>query len=503
MSRDAMDPGTRRVLSRDQMLAVGHKVLGLLDEERSGIVATSVTHSARAVTKVSDGKLLNTVDGDEVEIQVMSRFGSGLSVWISTNQLDDTTLRHALGKISEMTPPATPANEQLADDPDDQRYYTFNARPIPPVSLWHDATIGAMETARGTVLPSMIETLRRSNLSGAATIGLVARSTMHLYRLGLTAFSEETDSEVSVTARLPVVGGTGWSGQAHRDWAHVDPQAVTARAVLLAEQSRGIVAYEPGRHTAILGPAAVAQLVVAMAQLFSGNATNSPGVVGTPFTYVNHDVKGRHNRLHERVFDPRIMMVSDPADPLGGFPPFFEPGGEEIFLFGFPTPACTWIDRGVLTNLAYGASDALGRQLSPAQLPYSVRLSPAPGTQTATIEEMIAHCDNGIYVNRFSNVELLDRATGMMTGVTRDGCFLVKNGKIAKPIKNFRFTDSPWYTFNQLEMIGTAERVAFGYTSTPGASESWERRRRWPKLPVIVPPMMVRDFNFSGMTDAV
>jgi predicted Zn-dependent protease len=91
-------------------------------------------------------------------------------------------------------------------------------------------------------------------------------------------------------------------------------------------------------------------------------------------------------------------------------------------------------------------------------------------------------------------------SSGLMTGVTRDGCFLIKDGKIAKPVKNFRFTESPFLAFNKVEMIGEPERVAFGY-DVP--REHTDGPTRWPHLPIIVPPMMIQDFNFTALSDAV
>jgi predicted Zn-dependent protease len=131
-------------------------------------------------------------------------------------------------------------------------------------------------------------------------------------------------------------------------------------------------------------------------------------------------------------------------------------------------------------------------------------------SKPATIEEMIAACDDGIYVNRFSAVDVIDPESGMLTGVTRDGCFLIRHGKIDRPVKNFRFTESPAFFLNRLELLGRTERVALGYSPPTigelGDGRSWPpsgRLTQWPRLPIIVPPMMVRDFNFSALSDAV
>jgi len=82
----------------------------------------------------------------------------------------------------------------------------------------------------------------------------------------------------------------------------------------------------------------------------------------------------------------------------------------------------------------------------------------------------------------------------MMTGITSGGCFLIKKGKIEKAIKNLRFTDSPWFFLNRLMAIGTSERSAFGYAPWYG---------KWPLPPTIVPPLMVAEFNFTALADAV
>jgi predicted Zn-dependent protease len=94
-----------------------------------------------------------------------------------------------------------------------------------------------------------------------------------------------------------------------------------------------------------------------------------------------------------------------------------------------------------------------------------------------------------------------------MSGVTRDGCFFVKNGKIDRPVKNFRFVDSPFFVLNKLVALGPSRRTTFGYAPpTPREHDvgaHWGERFEWPRRPMVVPPMMVQDFNFSSLSDAV
>jgi predicted Zn-dependent protease len=117
-----------------------------------------------------------------------------------------------------------------------------------------------------------------------------------------------------------------------------------------------------------------------------------------------------------------------------------------------------------------------------------------------SVAQMIAQCKEGVFVNRVSDVDMIDVYTCLLTGATHGGCFLVKDGKISKPIKNFRFLESPFFFLNRIEALGQPERAAFGYTPTATYGDG---DGTWPRQPVIVPPMMVRDFNFSALCDAV
>jgi len=83
----------------------------------------------------------------------------------------------------------------------------------------------------------------------------------------------------------------------------------------------------------------------------------------------------------------------------------------------------------------------------------------------------------------------------MMTGVTNGGCFVVRHGKIEKPIRDLRFLDSPYFFLNRILAIGPTVRTAFGYSPS--------QRDDWPLAPTIVPPVMVQDFNFIALADAV
>jgi len=103
----------------------------------------------------------------------------------------------------------------------------------------------------------------------------------------------------------------------------------------------------------------------------------------------------------------------------------------------------------------------------------------------ASIDEMIATTERGVLVTRLHNVVTLDAGSLLSTGITRDGLWLIERGKITKAIKNFRFTESPLFAFNNVEQLGECKKVF---------------RRR---APAICPTMKVKDFSFTGLMDAV
>jgi predicted Zn-dependent protease len=107
---------------------------------------------------------------------------------------------------------------------------------------------------------------------------------------------------------------------------------------------------------------------------------------------------------------------------------------------------------------------------------------------SATQDELISTVKRGILVTRFWYIREVDPRTLLLTGLTRDGTFLIENGKIVRPVKNFRFNESPVAMLNNIEAMGQPVRALGG----EGAG-----------LPVSVPPLLVRDFTFSSLSDAV
>jgi len=348
--------------------------------------------------------------------------------------------------------------------------------------LWRESTVNALAT-RPMIIPDMLDIVQSAGCIAAGFVGLMARASFVLNTDGQEAYYRETDCECTVTARTSNGKASGWHGQASRAWDQIDPHVIATTAAKIARQAANPQALEPGRRTAILSPAAVVQLVRLMTHAFDAGKTHDGW---TPFS----QTQPPHSKIGRRVFDPRISMWSDPADPDGGYRPDFSEG--------LPEPKMSWVEQGVLRNLAFDPPYALQQGNPYAGAPWSFHMSGGP----TSVEEMIRSCDEGIYVNRVSGIEMLHEPSGLLTGVTRDGCFYVKHGKIERPVKNFRFTDSPWFFLNKLVSLGASQRTAFGYTPA-SRMENGHEETNWPRRPLIVPPLMVQDFNFNALADAV
>ena len=452
------------VLSADDLRAIAVQALSMTEGDRGDI---RVTHIAAGTARVARNRVRINESGDEINLSMSTAFGMRDSVRLSINQIDSASLRNAVAYLNRVAHEQPGFAEPIG--------FTRPPRQYLPVTSAIPATKAAFDGARHAVLPQLVEPLLDADLTAAAFAGVYVKSIAYANTLGCVASGQETDTELTVSGWSPDGFGNGWAGQADRDWTRLRSDMVASEALRLTRMAANPVAVEPGRRTAILSRDAVAQLVQTMGGEFDfGKASNNGPL---------HNYATNLPKLGEVVVDKRLKFQSDPNDVDGGYLPFDSEG--------FPLAPMSWIEDGVLTHLAFNPYTAAREDVKPSNSPPgSVRVSGGP----STIDEMISSCETGIYVNRVAQVSMVDGRSGAVTGVTTGGCFLVRHGKIERSIRNLRFVASPWFFFNQLQLIGVTARAAFGYA--PWAGE-------WPIPPVIVPPIMVNDFNFVALADAV
>jgi predicted Zn-dependent protease len=424
------------------------------------------------------------VRDNELTIQRDIRGAVGVS---GMNQVDDVHLVTALRRA-----------ERLAHLRHENPQSALRSQFIEPYShpkIWSDTTYHLDAASRASGMRSLVQPAAAAGMQSAGYLQVSAhgRSTMDGERVWYYPY---TLAQYSVTVRDSEGKGSGWAGVDDNDWSRIDAATLSAIALDKCLKSRNPVAVEPGRYTTILEPQAVCDFVKILftpSTLDRENAEagerqnlgDSPYFTGRPSPYAT----GRGvSRIGERVIDARLSVSSDPMDPALGFPPFLR---WQVFH-----PA-TWIKDGVLQELSYFRSYAVKKlSKNTGGLPATGSFRISVTGETSSIDDMIATTKRGLLVTRFWGIPpiALDPASMLLTGYTRDGVWLIEHGKIAKPVKNFRFTESPLFMLNSVEQVGVPQRV-FRPESPDRLPDGY--------APVIVPALKVRDFNFTALSDAI
>jgi predicted Zn-dependent protease len=401
-----------------------------------------------------------------------------------TNQLDDWHLLETVRRAERV-------EERLAQRPASEEKHPFIEPYLHP-KIWFDTTYQQDAKARAETAHRIVQPSSQAGVQAAGflQVSAIGRASMDGDRVWYYPY---TLAQYSVTVRDPVGRGSGWAGVDWNDWSRVDVEHLSQVALEKCLRSRNPVALEPGRYTTILEPQAVGEFI---APLFSpttmdreyaehGDPTNlrdSPYYHDDPQSPFN--AGPGYSKIGESVIDERLTVTTDPMDPDLGIPPFRE---WQVFH-----PA-TWIKDGVLKELSYYRPYAVKKlRRNTAGLPlfgstWAGAFRMSSRGETASMDEMISTTKRGVLVTRFSDIAIppIDRKSLLLSGYTRDGTWLIENGKISKPIKNFRFTESPFFALNNIEQIGVPQRIFH------------------PGIPIVVPSLKVRDFSFTSLSEAV
>ena len=395
----------------------------------------------------------------DLSMVVSSSFGPKHAI-VTTNDLSPEGIERAVRQseaIARLAPDDPEAMPSLAQQ---------DIAPLPAAWDEQTANLDAAACAQAA-LTALIPSRAKGNLQAAGFLQVDANVNSLGNSSGLFQYHRGTKSNYTLTVRTADGTGSGWAGAEEPKFGALDFAKISARAIEKAELSRNPVAIEPGRYTVILEPQAVGDLVSLVAFCADARAADEGR---SPFVK-----QGGGNKLGEKIADERVALYSDPYDPKILADPF---DGE-----GFPLTRRNWIDKGVLTEMQYGRFWARKQGKQPTGGANNIVL--AGGNMTR--EQMIAGTQRGILVSRLWYLREVDPRTLLYTGLTRDGTFLIENGKITKSIKNMRFNESPLFMLNNLEALGPQERVA-------GIEAG---------IPCVMPLLKARDFNFTSLSDAV
>lgn len=442
------------ILTRAEAESIARRALSFAKADETSV---SINSDARANTRFAVNQVSTAGNDTDTTLTIRSTFGKR-SASITTNKSDDASLAAAV-KAAEELARLTVENPERMPDLGPQVYPPERAQTItfPSAADRARAVKAVTDRARaaGFVATGYIE----------ARVGTRALANSH----GLFAFEQTGGASMTATVRTPDGTGSGWGGANANDWSGIDAESVGATATEKAGRSRNPVAVEPGRYTVVLEPTAVGNLIPLMA--FAAQARSADE--GRSF----FSKPGGGNKIGMKVADERVTLVSDPADNLGS----------SISPDGRPTEKVVFIENGILKNLIYDRYWAQKQGKPATSIAFgSIRLMGGD----SSVAQMVAGTERGILVTRFWYIRPVDARTILYTGLTRDGTFLIENGKISHAIKNFRYNESPVFMLNNAEAFGAPVRVSASEDSSPGAA-------------VIMPPLKIHDFNFTSLSDAV
>ena len=376
----------------------------------------------------------------------------------TTNRCDEDSLRRAVEASLELAH-SQPQNPKLLPMPGKQRYRG--------VDRFSRETAALSPELRARAVRRACEVAIRS---GQVAAGIFSSGQSQLTlgnSRGLFATHRQTHAEFSVTMQDDPAAS--WAKANSGDIRRIDPQSLARRASEKAKMAKDAQELAPGKYTVILEPAAVLDLVGFLFYDFAATA-------------LEDQRSCLNQRMGKQVFGRNIAIMDDVYHPLQLGAPF---DGE-----GIPRERVRLVASGIPNNLVYSRSSAKKAGKKPTghgfALPNEYGEAPMNlvfGGGDSSVERMIAGTDRGLLVTRVWYIREVDPYEKIMTGMTRDGLFLVEDGKVKRAVRNFRFNQSLIELLQNVQEMGPAVRTT--------AEEAFE---------MVVPAMKVAGFHFTEPT---
>jgi predicted Zn-dependent protease len=415
-----------------------------------------------ALTRFANSTIHQNVAEVDTEVRIRVVLGKRIGV-ATTNNLDDKALAQTLENALSLA-------RLQRENPD------FKSLPepqsVPPVTAFSEATAGCSPEQRARGVGAICLKAREAGVSASGALSTTALEVVVANSLGVFAYYPTTYADISTVIMSDT--GAGYASALALDVNDLDLEATGREALDKCQRSQNPRSLDPGNYAVILEPYAVQDFVQMMAYTGFGALAVQEGrsfMVG---------------KIGQQIVDPRVSIWDDGQSPDGIPWPFdFE---------GVPKQRVDLIQDGVARGVVYDsyrAGKEEGKVSTGHALPAPNAMGPfplntffAPGE--ATLEEMIENTERGIYVTRFHYTRPVEPTKVVITGMTRDGTFLIENGEIAYPVKNLRFTQSYLEALNHVDAIGKHPKLLSGFANLRRDS---------------VPALKLNKFTFTGATE--
>ncbi|MFN3821182.1 MAG: TldD/PmbA family protein [bacterium] len=446
-------------MREDELKSVAQEVLGKVKEECEAELL--LTGGEGALTRFGESRITQNVaqSSQSLSVRLIRDKKVGKA---STGDLSPQGIDHCLARAYKAMEVATP-DPDLLPLPEPQVYQAKES--------FYPHTKDYPPEERAQQVVNAVKRLQSVNLEGAGIFSTGGGALALANSKGLWAYHRRTNATFSLSAMSP--DSSGWAQETDPDVRKIDFPRVIETATQKALLSREPRTVDPGNWMVIFEPEAVADFVLFLAwQGFNGKAF----VEGrSPFS----------GKVGQRILGENITIVDDAYHPLSPGNPFdYE---------GMPRQRVVLVDRGVFLTTVHDRRTALkaGVESTGHALPQPDTHGPIPLNLVieggdSSLEEMIASTERGLLITRLHYTNLLDPMRLTITGMTRDGLFLVENGKVVGGVKNMRFTASVLDILNNVELL---------------SRQLYKTETFWGGGGTVAPAMKVRDFPFTSVTE--
>jgi PmbA protein len=433
-----------------------------------------------ALTRFANNTIHQNVAEENHIVSVRTAFG-GRTARATTNKFDDDSLRRvvesseALAKVQHPDPDLLPMPDSrgtasMADD---------GARATQLLSRYFTETATITPQLRADTVKKIVEVAQKYKLTTAGIFSSSESAEGIFNSRGLSDWHAQTLAEVSIT--MLGADSSGWQKANSPDVTNLDPLALAETAANKALDSAHPAEVPAGKYTVILEPAAVLDIVGFMFWDYSGMAILDQRSFLT-------------GRIGSKLFGENITIWDDVAHPLQTGSPF---DGE-----GMRRQRVPLVENGIVKRVVYARSTAERMKHSEqkdkagpieptghgfplpnemGEMPLNIVFAAPKNPQT--LAQMIASTERGVLVTRLWYIREVDPYEKIVTGMTRDGTFLVENGRVQQGVRNFRFNQSLIHLLSSVEAMSVPLRSC--------GEESFD---------MVVPAMKIRDFNFTEVT---
>ena len=457
------------MFTKDEAQKLARKVMGL-----STFADCQVTVAAteQAYTRFANNGITTAAFSLRQNISVAVTRDGRTGVY-TADDMDDASLREAVKKAEELAVIAPPNPERLEP---------LGAQQYPETPAFDERTAKARAPEMIPHVKTIIDEALKRKLVAAGLIERSHRITAVANKAGLFGYSESADSQLTTTVRMADGSSSGWAGQPSARLGDIDSAKLANVASEKCARWKSPRKLDPGNYTVVLEPTAAGDIVRLITSGFSARNTDE----GRTFL----SKRGGGNLVGEKLFPDHITLRSNPFDWRQPTAPWT---GDLL-----PTRPINWVEKGVVGNLAYDRywASKTGKPATPSAGGgfgggfggggFGGAVSLEMEGSDASLDSLIASVERGLLITHFWYIRGVNPQTLQQTGLTRDGVFLIENGKITAPVMNFRFLESPVRLLKNTVKVGEAVRVR----GLEGGI-------------MIAPSLVATDFPLPSISDAV